>query len=51
MADDVGGCLTAGTHSSIVLETFMADGDDSNSVDSLEESHSSSCLDRAENLE
>jgi hypothetical protein len=52
MADDVGGCLPDGTHSSIILEgTSMADGEDCNSVVSLEESYPSSYCDRAETLD
>jgi hypothetical protein len=52
MADDVGGCLPDGTHSSIILEgTPMADGDDCNSMVSLEETYPSSHCDRAETLD
>jgi hypothetical protein len=51
MADDVGGCLLAGTHSSVILEeTVTAGGDNSNAVVSLDESHSSSCFGRAETI-
>jgi hypothetical protein len=49
MADDVGGSLPDGTHSSIILgDTSMADGNDCNSVFSLDESYPSSYFDRAE---
>jgi hypothetical protein len=51
MEDDVGRCLPDGAQSSVMEDTFTADGDNCNSVVSLGESYPSPYFDRAETLD